>query len=448
MSPKTAADTTQLALEELLSINEQTRTALRRLAALSQPTPEIPEVIRISLHRYHARVTRVAPQRLKKSFTEAGERCMLGISLGSPNMEGAKFEACIQWISEHFSSCALILGDSLFRHTLQVTGTLPATTNWRQEALASGCRFQQEYSPVVEKYQGACTFQWIPLSRIEEYPKFAGYHQAFQQLYQSHQAFRGVVDDFADYYLARVAEREETSAAAEPIADAERERLRGFARSYLLEESALFTCLYEEGWSVFIYPGSIRSFEEIAEGHVPEVPEPLRRSIFVSLAYDKGGLYFASGTDTFYPVRVDEAIERNPDYEVLGALDEEGWHRLLKYTQRKTYRAGDIVMRADDRTNRELFILIKGACEVLKGDWQSGVLQRVALIPCGAVFGEQSFVDSRARTATVAAIEDSETLILGPKRLQQMCKNDADIAAVLLLDIARVLSLRLRGAIH
>ena len=43
----------------------------------------------------------------------------------------------------------------------------------------------------------------------------------------------------------------------------------------------------QEPGSVLVYPGSIRTFEEISEGLHPEVPEPLRRTVWVSLRLKK-----------------------------------------------------------------------------------------------------------------------------------------------------------------
>ncbi len=445
MSEQTSFDPAALSLEGLLAAQEQITAAIRRSlesAGQPEPEPEIPGVVRVAMHRYKARITRVAPRRYKKTYAKEFDRCMLGISLGSPNMQGAKFESCIKWISEKYDHCALVLGDSLYRYTLQVVGGRPAATS-RDEALTFGRDFMAEYGPVIDKYREHCIFEWVPLSEVERQPGFEGYHGKFQELYGSHEGFHRLVDDFAEYYLGRVLARGDDTAGEEP--EAERERLRGFARGYLLEESALFTLLCERGWRVMIYPGSIRSFEEIAEGRVPEVPEPLQRIIFASLAYDKGGLYFAAGADTFKSVDGDEP-DRAPGYEVLADLAEEGWHRLLKYTLRREYRAGDILVRRAD-TERNLYFLTGGSFEILKGDWKGGKMQRVATLGSGAVFGEQSFVDGRPRSATVAAAQDSEVMILPRKRFTRMLKRDPDIASALLLDISRVMSLRLRGEI-
>jgi hypothetical protein len=52
----------------------------------------------------------------------------------------------------------------------------------------------------------------------------------------------------------------------------------------------LFACLAEDGWPVLVYPGSIDSIIEVAEGRHPTLPAPLRALGFISLWLDaKGG---------------------------------------------------------------------------------------------------------------------------------------------------------------
>ena len=55
------------------------------------------------------------------------------------------------------------------------------------------------------------------------------------------------------------------------------------SRTYILEESGLNACLVKEGWSVFVYPGLIKPFEEISEGLHPQVAEPLKQIVWISL---------------------------------------------------------------------------------------------------------------------------------------------------------------------
>ncbi|MCP3940025.1 MAG: hypothetical protein GY710_01415, partial [Desulfobacteraceae bacterium] len=49
--------------------------------------------------RYKAHIQSVAPKQLKKDAVVNNDKCILGISMGNPNMEKAKLEASIQWVS-------------------------------------------------------------------------------------------------------------------------------------------------------------------------------------------------------------------------------------------------------------------------------------------------------------------------------------------------------------
>ena len=77
-------DPQPLSLEELLATQEQITTAIRRqIEDAGKPAPEIPEVIRVSMHRYKARVTRCA---------EPGPRLIRRLGLA----EGIK--RVLQWL--------------------------------------------------------------------------------------------------------------------------------------------------------------------------------------------------------------------------------------------------------------------------------------------------------------------------------------------------------------
>ncbi|MGD1701729.1 hypothetical protein [Dapis sp. BLCC M229] len=116
-------------------------------------------------------------------------------------------------------------------------------------------------------------------SEIEKQSHFNIYYEELQSLYQKKQSFQSMVNSFAQTYLNRGEQVE-----AEQVEELKQKHL---ATTYLLEESALFTCLAEEGWQVFVYPGSIKTFEEISEGLHPEVPLPLKKMIWVSLRLNK-----------------------------------------------------------------------------------------------------------------------------------------------------------------
>ncbi|WP_264447145.1 hypothetical protein [Novosphingobium sp. JCM 18896] len=87
------------------------------------------------------------------------------------------------------------------------------------------------------------------------------------------------------------------------------EQAREIARAYLLEESALFAVLREEGGSLIVYPGAIDSIEALCEGRFAGAPEPLKELAFASLSLRKRGLFFADGSAT-RDHHFDESIRR------------------------------------------------------------------------------------------------------------------------------------------
>ncbi|NEQ74454.1 MAG: hypothetical protein F6K23_16295 [Okeania sp. SIO2C9] len=91
-----------------------------------------------------------------------------------------------------------------------------------------------------------------------------------------------MVNSFAQIYL----NRDEQMKGENQPKDYNKEKIY-LGTTYLLEESALLTCLAKQGWSVLVYPGSIKTFEEISEGLHPEVPLPLKQMVWVSLRLKK-----------------------------------------------------------------------------------------------------------------------------------------------------------------
>lgn len=395
------------------------------------------------MRRYRASVSSVAPKAKKKTLTDDYRRCVLVISLRSPNSEGAKFEGCIRWIAENFDECVLGVCDSIFRYTLRVGGDI-APDAAAAQAVELGREFVAGHARVVDRYREQCRFEWLPTSQLAEQSSFQGYLTAFRELYQAGSAYREVVDEFGAKYLGRFLKRAE-SISAEDVATKER-----YVREYLIEESALFTVLCEQGCEALVYPGAIKTFVEIAEGRIPDVPEPLQKLVFVALRLNRGGLYFADSPEHADAAQApggggDDNDENVVGQGVLADLDADDWKRFMKYTERRKCLAGDILARANDSSERSLFIVLDGTLEVLLGDIDSGgKLKQVALRGPGSVLGEQSFVDGQPRSATVAALGDCEVLVLDPKQLKRMRDRDSDLAAALLFDIGRVLSLRIR----
>ena len=138
---------------------------------------------------------------------------------------------------------------------------------------SQGARFE------FEQYSQSCEFEFKMASQIEKQSEFEIYYHQFQCLYQKNQLFENIINSFAEKYLNRVEKIQEEN---KHIENSLQEKMY-LSRTYILEESALNACLVKQGWLVFVYPGSIKTFEEISEGLHPQVPEPLKQMVWVSL---------------------------------------------------------------------------------------------------------------------------------------------------------------------
>lgn len=89
-----------------------------------------------------------------------------------------------------------------------------------------------------------------------------------------------------------------------------------------------------------------------------------------------------------------------------------------------------------------LYLIASGEVEV----FQSGSPQPIATLSVGECFGEMALVDKEYRSATVRARTDVQLLHLSPEGLAEFRKVQKDGFAFLVMNIARMLSVRLREA--
>jgi CRP-like cAMP-binding protein len=98
-----------------------------------------------------------------------------------------------------------------------------------------------------------------------------------------------------------------------------------------------------------------------------------------------------------------------------------------------TFEPGDIVLPEGASTGK-LFVLIEGAVEILKGDYQINIVSDP-----GAVFGEMSALLATPHTATVRALQASKLYVVDGG--DAFLRDNKDIAYF----IARLLAQRLHG---
>jgi CRP/FNR family transcriptional regulator, cyclic AMP receptor protein len=107
-------------------------------------------------------------------------------------------------------------------------------------------------------------------------------------------------------------------------------------------------------------------------------------------------------------------------------------------------QSGDVVFREGDPA-RDLFVVMNGEMEVQKRS-HSGLDARVALLGPGDWFGEMSILDVQPRSATVRVLAPSRLLRINASDLDALYRYDTKAYAIIVLNIARELSRRLRVA--
>jgi CRP-like cAMP-binding protein len=129
---------------------------------------------------------------------------------------------------------------------------------------------------------------------------------------------------------------------------------------------------------------------------------------------------------------------------LFGAMSDEVLAHLTSSLSVTTPSAGDIVFREGDEAS-DLYVVISGEVEVLKRS-KRGVDARVALLGPGDWFGEMSIVDVQPRSATVRALAPGRLLRITAADLDALYRHDVKSYALIVLNIARELSRRLRVA--
>ncbi len=136
------------------------------------------------------------------------------------------------------------------------------------------------------------------------------------------------------------------------------------------------------------------------------------------------------------------SVERLRDIGLFGALSDDVLGRLSQSLQQRRVGSGETVFSEGDPAH-EMFVVLDGELEVLKKS-RKGRFQRVAILGPPDAFGEMSIIDVQPRSATVRAVAPTRLLRVTAEDLDQLYRHDLKAYALIILNIARDLSRRLR----
>jgi CRP/FNR family cyclic AMP-dependent transcriptional regulator len=108
----------------------------------------------------------------------------------------------------------------------------------------------------------------------------------------------------------------------------------------------------------------------------------------------------------------------------------------------KTYSAGEVVFD-EGNVGDSMYVIAEGSVEVLRKN-PAGDLQPIAVLQAPQFFGEMSLIDKEYRSATVRANEGAKLLQLTNENLHVFARNYRNGFTWVVVNIARVLSTRLR----
>ena len=134
-----------------------------------------------------------------------------------------------------------------------------------------------------------------------------------------------------------------------------------------------------------------------------------------------------------------EELQKSRLFE--GLLPEE-IEMLCELIQQKKFEAGSVVFEQGD-VGDSLYLLVEGQVDVVRKN-EDGSEHVIATLDAPDFFGEMSLIDKEYRSATIKAKSDSLLLCLTNKNLHSFARVYKNGFTLVVINIARVLSYRLR----
>ncbi len=131
---------------------------------------------------------------------------------------------------------------------------------------------------------------------------------------------------------------------------------------------------------------------------------------------------------------------------LFGAVDDRAMLAIMPLMRELEFAAGEVIVE-EGQDGDSLFVICSGSVEVLKaGPATDDVFgKRIAVLKVGDVFGEMELIDMQHRSATVRTLEPVSALALTNGDLFQVYESDLPTFALIVLNLARELSRRLRN---
>lgn len=136
-------------------------------------------------------------------------------------------------------------------------------------------------------------------------------------------------------------------------------------------------------------------------------------------------------------------------HALFGGLTDEQILPVLALLRDENFAPGEIIVSEGEPGDRMHFIL-SGTASVFKDATpdipDDDACAALSVMKPGDAFGEMALIDVQARSASVRALAPMETLSLSNRDLHKLYKTHPELFTMIILNIARELSRRLRRA--
>jgi len=126
-------------------------------------------------------------------------------------------------------------------------------------------------------------------------------------------------------------------------------------------------------------------------------------------------------------------------YSLFGGLTEEQIERILPLMEQERFEP-DFNIISEGTPNDKIFFIIEGTISVIKGDV---VLTRLGE---GEAFGEMEVLDVMPSVASIRSLTPVTVMSISNRALREIYKIDVKVFSLMIMNLARDLSRRLRKA--
>jgi len=119
------------------------------------------------------------------------------------------------------------------------------------------------------------------------------------------------------------------------------------------------------------------------------------------------------------------------------------YEQVLALLEQEAYAKGDVIID-EGKSKQDLWIVVKGSCEVVKMN-KSKVQKQLATLETGAVFGEMSFFQMAPHSATVRALTAVKVMRLTREKFEQLQAGCPTAANKIAVSVLAVMAQRIRS---